>query len=51
MKTHTIKEINQLLIGIKEENPLIEELAKDSRKGVQLLLERWKREKRITGRI
>ncbi len=33
MKTHTIKEINQLLIGIKEEDPLIEELAKDSRKG------------------
>lgn len=47
MKTHTIKEINQLLIGIKEEDPLIEELAKDSRKGVQLLLKRWKREKRM----
>ncbi|MCM3110171.1 ribonuclease HII [Lederbergia lenta] len=46
MRSIAIKEIKEMLTNITDENdPLLTELANDSRKGAQSLLQKWKREK------
>lgn len=48
MKSIAIKDIKEKLTNITEENdPFLLELANDSRKGAQSLLEKWKRRKRL----
>lgn len=46
LKTATIKNIQKLLLNIEDENdPILLELEADTRKGVQLLLHKWKQKK------
>lgn len=48
MRQIPIKEMKSMLLHVTEENdPLIEMLANDSRKGARLLLDKWRREKLI----
>ncbi len=46
MKTKTVKEIEQIIQKIeRKDDPVLSELALDSRKGVQRLIDQWRRKK------